>query len=215
MSEKQGGDFAKGMGIAAIIIGSFGLMVGWMPFIGVVGLPLAMLAIVIGLAGVAFGISSQSTGLPFAGMAIGLITIAIQGFSFGAVSSTYNEYADRARAEIDATDGASDISLAERSLEIIESEYLKRDDLHLVRVGISNTGTKPIDSARVEVRFMSQYGYALAVGNLEILTPDTVEVLMPDQPFRLTSGNYFVFDDVDVTLPVQSIEVSPISVSFR
>ena len=221
MSEKQGGDFARGLGIAAIIIGSFGLMFGWMPFFGVVGLPLAMLSIMIGLAGVVFGISSKSTGLPFAGMAIGVVVIVIQWFSFGGIGSLYNEYAEKAKQELNAaesvesTEDAIDRLQAERSLQIIEAEYLKRDGLHLVRVGVNNMDTRPIDAVKVEVRFMSQFDYALAVGNLDILTPDTIDVLMPVQPFKLPEGNYFVFDDIDPHLPIQSIKVSPIYVSFR
>lgn len=218
MSDRRCGDFARGIGIAAIIIGSFGLMVGWMPFIGVVGMPLAMLAIIVGLIGVISGIPSKSTGLPFAGMIIGIIAIVIQFYSFSMISSTYNEYMERANASVNETrlqSELSDAEIAARSIDVIESEYLKRDDMHLVRIGISNISNRPLDSAKVEVRFVSQFGTTYATGNLEILTPETVDVLMPGQPFRLTSGNYFVFDDVDASLPIDSVQATPLSVSFQ
>jgi hypothetical protein len=68
--DKKESGLASGLGIAAIIIGSFGLMGSLVPFFGVVGLPLAGLGFFIALLARFAAINTTSTGLPNAGLVV-------------------------------------------------------------------------------------------------------------------------------------------------
>lgn len=68
--EKKESGLATGLGIAAIIIGSFGLMGSLVPFFGVVGLPLAGLGLFLAVLARLAAINTTSTGIPNAGLVV-------------------------------------------------------------------------------------------------------------------------------------------------
>lgn len=94
---------ASSFGIAGFIVAIIALLVCWIPLIGVVGVPLAVLAL--GLAGIGLIVAlvrrGSGVGWPIAGGVVGLLALAISGFQsavlvggVGAVGATVSSMAE-------------------------------------------------------------------------------------------------------------------------
>jgi apolipoprotein N-acyltransferase len=84
------------MGIAALVLGIIGLLISFIPFIGMYALPLTVLALIFG----ALGMRKKPRGLAIAGLVLGLLGSCIGGWWVHAthqVSNALDEAAAQAR----------------------------------------------------------------------------------------------------------------------
>lgn len=94
----------SGLGIAALILGIVGILIAWIPFLGLLTIPLAGLGSLLGLIGLILSLSNNETGigLPISGVAVCALSILIAvictagtvgditGFVSDALSAPYN-----------------------------------------------------------------------------------------------------------------------------
>lgn len=210
------GDLARGFGFASILIGSFGLMLGWMPYIGLIALPLAILAIFLGVIGMLAGLKSGATGMPATGFLLGVAVIAIQLWATVGVGSTYDTYVERAKAEAAAKSEAAVSDMpADHAIVIIDQQYANRNGQHLIRVAVANMTERPIESAKVEVQFQSRFGTTLHTATLEVVNHEIAEEIAAYDNISLPLGQYYIFDDIPSDDRITQVHISPLSVVFR
>lgn len=71
---------ASGLGIAALVLGILAMLVAWMPFCGVVMIPVAMVGLVLGIFGIVLSRKGRTgIGMPIAGTTLCAVAIALQG----------------------------------------------------------------------------------------------------------------------------------------
>ncbi len=70
---------ASGLGIAALVLGILGVLVAWVPFCGIVAIPVAVIGLILGIVGIILARSSQTgMGLPIAGTVLSGVAILLQ-----------------------------------------------------------------------------------------------------------------------------------------
>jgi general secretion pathway protein G len=70
----------SGLGIAALVLGILGVLVAWVPFCGIVAIPVAAIGLILGIIAIVMARSSQTgMGLPIAGTTLSAIAILLQG----------------------------------------------------------------------------------------------------------------------------------------
>jgi len=79
---QQKSSAAHSLGIASMVLGILGLMVCWVPLIGLLGMPLSGLGAILGAIGLFIAMARRGTGIgfPIAGTAISTLAIAIAAF---------------------------------------------------------------------------------------------------------------------------------------
>src|SRR5687767_1202940 len=70
----------SGLGIAALVLGILGVLVAWVPFCGIVAIPVAAIGLILGIIAIVMARSSQTgMGMPIAGTTLSAIAILLQG----------------------------------------------------------------------------------------------------------------------------------------
>lgn len=98
---QQSSKSTSGFGIAALVLGILACLTCWIPFIGILSIPLSGLGLLFGIIGILVSaIGGKSTlGMPIAGSAVSLIALVIAIVSTGvivAAAGTASEVAERA-----------------------------------------------------------------------------------------------------------------------
>ncbi|HEV8603838.1 MAG TPA: type II secretion system protein GspG [Tepidisphaeraceae bacterium] len=71
---------ASGLGIAALVLGILAVLVAWMPFCGLVVMPMALVGLVLGIFGIVLSRKGRTgIGMPIAGTTLCAVAIALQG----------------------------------------------------------------------------------------------------------------------------------------
>src|SRR5690554_3198133 len=84
---QQRSDFSRGLGLAALILGVFALLLSWVPIIGLLSLPIALIGLVLGGIGLLAGIKSKSFGIPGAGVFVCVLSFVIQMYTLAPIGS--------------------------------------------------------------------------------------------------------------------------------
>jgi hypothetical protein len=84
---QQRSDFSRGLGLAALILGVFALLLSWVPVIGLLSLPVALIGLVLGGIGLLTAIKSKSFGMPGAGVFVCVLSFVIQMYTLAPIGS--------------------------------------------------------------------------------------------------------------------------------
>ncbi|MBU0534125.1 MAG: DUF4190 domain-containing protein [Candidatus Omnitrophica bacterium] len=67
-----------GLGVASLVLGILACLTCWIPFLGILGIPLALIGILLGAIGVLVGfVQKTGKGLPFSGIIVSIVSIII------------------------------------------------------------------------------------------------------------------------------------------
>ena len=175
------------MGIIAIVLGVIGLLVGWIPFIGLVAIPIAAIGGFLGLIGLILAACKKFRGwsMPLLGSLICGVTIVVSISSTGATTAAISG----------AVDEASKAHKAEQAkIETIRSTYIAHNlqvaDIQAsyrnsaiegkvpgVSFTIKNTGDRTLKRIKVTCYFLDAAGKRIAE-----------ETYQPVSEFDLTDG---------------------------
>lgn len=172
----------NGLGISALVLATLGLIVCWIPFLGIMAWPLAGLAILLGMLGLAMGLVRRSgVGMNASAVIIAVIAIVVSGWvtaKSGEVLSdamdethkTVQEGRDRAEEEADE---AERIAKQEREDYIANSIVLSdvKAKYHNsvlngrtpgVRFKLKNNGDRTLHEVEVLVLFKDASGAVIS-----------------------------------------------------
>ncbi|SEG21307.1 hypothetical protein [Marinobacterium lutimaris] len=204
--------FVTGMGIGAIVLGVIAIATGWVPFLGVVALPIAGFGIVVALIGLLAGIRTSSVGMPVAGVILCALPLAWQGMFFGAITSNaYDDYTKRAAASAQAsteTPAKQELpnkqSYINNSLElygISSSYYNASSGLRVPGVDfkIRNNGDHSLDRVEVTFYFLDSAGQVVfekSYNPVLVTTYGNEPPLKPGYIWQQQTGKFYRADGV-------------------
>jgi len=90
----------NGLGVAALVLGIVAVLTCWIPFIGILGIPLAVLGCVFGLIGLLIALIGRRSGvgMPIAGLIICIVSIVIAVSMTGGAAVAIDEAIREAEA---------------------------------------------------------------------------------------------------------------------
>lgn len=183
----EGNGAAMAMGIAALILGVIALATSWIPFLGLVALPLGGLGILIGLLGVVISLTTAGRGIgfPLGGIVIsGLAVLCAVAITSGTASAIGG-----------AAKSVSE-NMNQRKLERLEAEL---DELQSLKMELANNRMVvkqvSVDTARLTWdEFASAPTFELTVSNN---TDETVtriymagKATSPNKPLPYVEDNF-------------------------
>ncbi len=176
------------MGICAIVVGVMGLLIGWVPFLGLFAIPVAIVGIVLAVIGFILALvkGGKGIGLPLLGGFICVVAIVVPVLSTGGTSVAMTKAVDEVRKaaavsppvseEVSvATPDSVPAAPAANSVVDEKSEYI-RNNIRLYDVEVKyhatysntkvagatfklkNTGDRSLDRVEVTVYFKDSSG---------------------------------------------------------
>ena len=99
---------ASGFGIAALVIGIIAVLFCWVPFVGMLAIPLGLIALLLATVGVIVSLAGgkSGVGLPVAGGVLALLAIGIPILMTGAMAGAVGSAAAKAAADAEARSAA-------------------------------------------------------------------------------------------------------------
>lgn len=85
-----------GIGVASVVLGILACVTCWIPFLGILGIPLALIGVLLGVIGILIGIFRKTgKGLPFSGIIVSIvsivITVAVTGKTTEKIAESFKE----------------------------------------------------------------------------------------------------------------------------
>lgn len=213
------------MGIIAIVLGVIGLLVSWIPFVGLLAIPVAGIGLFLAVTGLVLAAVKRFRGwaMPVLGGVICGLAIAVAVGSTtttsAAISSALNA-STRAQAMRTANDdqAQADYRSAYLVLEDIEASYSSPQTdgkLPAVQFTIANNGPRALKRVTVSGVFLNEAGESIAVQtwtpiaesifDAEILEAETTWTTKPDEPL-FASEVPDSWEEGNVRLEVTEIE---------
>lgn len=160
------------MGIIAIVLGVIGLLISWVPFLGLIAVPIAAIGGFLGLIGLVLAAIKKFKGwsMPLLGCLICTVTIVVSITSTSATSAAIGgavEEATKANKARQAAEVADEADYIAKSLvvENVEASYKKsalEGNVPGVSFSIKNTGEKTVKRIKVNCSFMNAEGKKIA-----------------------------------------------------
>lgn len=106
----------SGFGVAALVLGIMAVIICWIPFIGLLGVPLAAIGLLLALIGVVVSLAGRrsSVGMPVAGGVVSMLAIVIAFGMTGAAATSISESVAQAEQRRGATQTVRDPAPAVR-----------------------------------------------------------------------------------------------------
>jgi molybdopterin/thiamine biosynthesis adenylyltransferase len=162
----------SGLGVAALVIGIIAVVSSWVPFLGLVAVPLGMLGILLG--GIGFFISlvgkNSGVGLPVAGIVACLVAISVAISVTGATAKAVGDSMNKAAADSGRT---NQISAAGPSTSISPPAAVSQEkiwDDGFAGVAQGDVAVKVVDAKVGKVGLDAIDGDSVSVSDLLMVT---------------------------------------------
>ncbi len=174
-----GGRSTSGLGVAALVLGIIAALICWIPFIGLLGTPLAILGLVFGIIGLLIALIGRKAGLgmPISGSIVCVVALIIAIASTGAATVAVTEALDEIDNDMRGSASGSLASAGGDSGDVPmgadKQAYLSKVLLKDVKVAkavlggrgvfgeIKNTGDRTLKEVEIIVYCLNDQGKAI------------------------------------------------------
>ena len=168
---KSGNSAALTLGIIATVIGAIALLVGWIPFLGLLSIPFAVIGGLLAVGGV---IASAFTGfrgilMPVLGCAVCVGAVGLSVASTGATSAVITEAAEQVQVEVAARQQQREADAASYAGKIdvyeVEAKYMNAvldGRVPGILFKLRNNGDRTLTRVQVTVYFKDATGAVIA-----------------------------------------------------
>lgn len=212
------------LGIIALVFGSLALLVGWIPFLGLLAIPVAVLGGLLALIGLVIALVKNGRGiiLPLVGGAVCGLAFFIPLLSTGAVSEGIAEAVDEVEREIEQ-ENAEEAAYIAQHLELSDLSASYQTSVFDERVPgvlfkIRNNGDRALTKVEVTVYFKDASDTVIAEENFTPVSPfsigPAIEVLRPDYLWEMAPGKFYAAESVPSEWKEGSIEAVISDIEF-
>lgn len=229
------------LGIIAIVIGVLAMLVGWVPFLGLLAIPIAAIGLLLAIAGLIIALVKrlQGIGMPILGGAICVVAVVLPLLSTGGASVAITETMNEVAQEMDSQRTALGDE-REREKEQKEAEKATYISQHLdlyevtaqymtsrfegklpgVLFKIRNNGDRSLDKVEVTVYFKDASGSVIAEEDfLPVLVTEYSfsgdnKPLKPGYVWQMESGKFYSAKSVPTEWDEGSVDASITDIRF-
>ena len=218
---------AHGLGIASIVSGGIAMAIGWIPFIGLIALPISAIALVLGIIGFIFPLATKKSGIkmPIIGLVISLASVALPFLTTTALINEIDSPEFReAMADIGESleEMASEDKLAVMSQIEISNLQVGRTDGGQPQISfeIKNNSERNLKYVRVDCEFFGKEGQAVykteftpvshwgaPAGSVEFLGSGETWFTEDNDFFKINQSALEEWDTVKFEVKIGSIEI--------
>ena len=227
-SKKPKSSEAHGLGIASIVSGGIAMAIGWIPFIGLIALPISAIALVLGIIGFIFPLATKKSGLkmPIIGLVISLASVALPFLTTTALMNELGNNPEFREAMADIGESleemASEDKLAVMSQIEISNLQVGRTDGGEPQISfeIKNNSERNLKYVRVDCEFFGNEGQAVykteftpvshwgaLAGSVEFLGSGETWFTEDNEFFNISQSDLEEWDSVTVEVKIGSIEI--------
>jgi hypothetical protein len=216
------------MGIIAIGLGVSGLLIGWVPFLGLIAIPIAAIGGFLGLIGLVIAAIKDFKGwsMPLLGCLICGVTIVVSIGSTGATSAVIGEAVEEANKKVTskrAAEEAAETSYIANNLIVGDVKAAYRESALDGRVAgltftIRNNGDRTVKRIKVICRFFDASGRVVAE---EIYQPVSEfdfangQPLKPGYTWAMTNGRFYTAKGIPRTWASGRVSVVVSEIDFQ
>lgn len=225
------------MGIIAIVLGVFGLLVAWIPFLGLLAVPLAIIGGFLALIGLILAALKKFKGwsMPLLGGLVCLLTLLVSFCSTGSTTALITEGAKEVSKAAEKSNNAEKIEKADS--EVAAKEYIANSlDLYDVEAKyfdsvldgkvagvlfkIKNKGDKSLDQVEVKCYFLDASGNRISEEDFYPVNVSTYSFggdnkpLKPGYVWSMESGKFYTAKSVASEWKEGSIDIEITKIKF-
>lgn len=218
------------MGIIAIVLGVLALLVAWLPFLGLIAIPVAAVGLLLAFIGVILAAIKQFSGvaMPLLGGVICGIAVVLSISSTGSTSLAISEAMEETSSARQAANEAEDREEKEyisRYIELYDVDAKYRDSIldgtiPGVLFKLRNTGTRTLNKVEVTVYFKDRFGSIIAEENFfPVLVSDYSfndhKPLKPGYVWSMEKNKFFAAKSVPTEWAEGSVDIKITDIAFE
>jgi hypothetical protein len=216
------------MGIIAIVLGVIGLLISWIPFLGLVAIPIAAIGGLLGLIGLVLAAVKKFKGwsMPLLGCLICTGTIVVSLTSTGATSAAIGEVveeANKANQTKRAAEEAAEADYIANNLTVanVEAAFRKSPldgNVPGVSFSIKNDGDQTLKRIRVKCSFLNAAGKRIAEESyLPVSEYDfgSGKPLKPGYVWTLDNGRFYSAKGIPAEWAPGRVEIKITEIDFQ
>jgi hypothetical protein len=217
------------MGIIAIVLGVLAMLVGWIPFLGLLALPVAGVGIFLAFIGLILALVKKikGIGMPLLGGVICFIAVVISIGSTGSTSVAITEAIEETNASLNEAreqETKEEKEYIDSYLELYDIEASYRESMldgtvPGVLFKIRNTGTRTLNKVKVVVYFKDASGNVIAEEDyFPVLITDFSfnddKPLKPNYVWSMEQNRFYTAKSVPTEWEEGSVEVEITEIAF-
>lgn len=216
------------MGIIAIVLGVLGLLVGWIPFLGLIAIPIAAIGGFLGLIGLVLAAFKKFKGwsMPLLGCLICSVTIAVSIASTGATSAAIGEAVNEANKAATSKRAADDVAEARYIVDSLVVGDVKADYRESgvegrvpgVSFTIHNQGDRTVKRIKVTCRFLDAAGKKVAEESYQPVSEFDFadgKPLKPGYTWSMANGRFYSAKGIPKTWAPGQVDVVVSEIDFE